>query len=267
MDNPLLLPRPDDPVQCIHDYARDLAYLVVNGECSASMSTNLNGWLDNPHMEMPGGMSDTPNRIHFREKWGTISTHSYPSLDILAGFGYLEHTTSAFQAGDGVQTWYGEGSYLVHSYLITSRAFQLLEKPSSSPKVFISYRRKESSAFAIAIEARLRAVGIDSIFIDKQISAGDEWHGRFEQTISQCQEFICLIGPQTLSSPMVEKEIGWAVEVGCRLISIWHNGAKMDDQCLEAPTRRQSIIVTGESAREYENAINELLNSLGYRTY
>ncbi|NDJ76094.1 MAG: TIR domain-containing protein, partial [Chloroflexi bacterium] len=89
---------------------------------------------------------------------------------------------------------------------------------------------------------------------------------RIKDTIKQSKFFVCLIGPKTLDSEMVRQEIQWAEESGCMIISIWH-GCEIGDDCPEVLRERQAIQVTGESAREYETAVNTLLNSLGYSTY
>jgi hypothetical protein len=65
---------------------------------------------------------------------------------------------------------------------------------------------------------------------------------------------------------MVLKEIQWAENAGCRIISIWH-GCSIDATAPEVLRTHHAIQVTGESALEYETAVNQLLNALGYRTY
>ncbi len=255
MDNPLQLPRPDDAIQQIHDYARDLAYLFVQGDCKPQITVGKRySWGDNPHVERE---ADSQNRIDFRRKWGADDeTFRGPSIDLLVSFGYLVEAQSS-----------QENNYTLTTYIFTPKAFQLLEKPSKMPAIFVSYSRKESSALALLIEARLRLVGADRIFIDKMITAGDDWREQLAESIRQCTYFICLVGPTTLSSQVVNHEIAQAVESGCRIISVWHNGQKMGADSPEALRRLHAITVTGESAREYETAISELLNSMGYRTY
>jgi hypothetical protein len=157
--------------------------------------------------------------------------------------------------------------YPVTNYVLPPKALQLLEKPVQAPGVFISYSRKDSSAFALLVEARLRIVGVPDVFIDKKITAGDEWAEHLEERIREARYFICLVGPNTLRSSVVGQEVEWAVQAGCRIISIWHGGAKITDSAPEALRKRHAISVTEESAREYETAISELLNSMGYRTY
>jgi TIR domain len=247
MDDPLHLPSPDDPIQQIHDLARDLAYLAAQKQHSPRITLGTEGWGGDPRKQSE---HDGPVLAFFRVKWGNLETYKGPQFEMLSSYAYL--------------TMLGSDP---NNLLLTQKAFDLLDAPATPPRIFISYRRRESSALALLIEARLRLVGVDTVFIDKNIAAGDEWHGELEAKIRQCQTFMCLIGPHSLESPMVAKELGWAMDAGCRIISIWHNGYTMGDDCPEELKQRQSITVTGESAKEYETAISELLNSLGYRTY
>ena len=152
------------------------------------------------------------------------------------------------------------------NYLLTEKALALLEQPAAPPSIFISYKRDQSSAFALLIEARLRLSGNPNPFVDKNLTPGDEWHGKLESTIQRCEYFVSLIGAHTLESAMVIKEIQWAERAGCKIISIWH-GCSIDASAPEVLRTHHAIQVTGESALEYETAVNQLLNALGYHTY
>jgi hypothetical protein len=251
MANPLEQPRPDDLVDQIRAFARDLAYGVTIG-----------AW-EHDLYYMPGGVflqavNNEANQVYeanfqdLENKWrGSRFYVDAPRalwLDLLQTFGYVKRETPDYST-------------------LTPEAFDLLKGPIVAPTIFISYRRGESSAFALLIEARLRIVGVSEVFIDKSIQAGDDWHGRLQQTIQSCKVFVCLIGPTTLDSEWVRTELQWAVEAGCTIISIRHGGYDFTDGAPQILRDRQSIEVTGESAKEYEVAVNELLNSLGYRTY
>src|SRR5512135_3659724 len=132
MDNPLKLARPDDAVQQIHDYARDLAYLFVQGECQPQITVGKRyAWGDNPHVERE---NDSQNRVDFRAKWGAADqTFRAPSIDLLVSFGYLSEVSSS-----------QEGQYTLTTYIFTPKAFQLLERPAKTPSIFVSFSRKES---------------------------------------------------------------------------------------------------------------------------
>jgi hypothetical protein len=229
----------------VHEFARDLAYGVANG------------WWE-PHFNVTyygGGGKDwyagrpTPEGMEIfdqltEKKWGKL----IPSENVMVTFGYFERESSEV-------------------FNLTHKAFTLLEKPHRPPNIFISYKRDQSSAFGLLIEARLRIAGNPNPFIDKNIVAGEEWDKRLEESIKNSRYFVCLIGTRTLESPIVHQEIAWAEQYGCVIISIWHGGAKIDAATPPGLAKRHAIVVSGESAREYENAVNELLNSLGYSTY
>lgn len=155
-------------------------------------------------------------------------------------------------------------SYL--RYLLTQKSIDLLELPATPPSIFISYRRDQSSALALLIEARLKLAGNLNPFVDKNITPGDEWHGTLEGTIFRSEYFVSLVGPKTLESSMVLKEIKWAEAADCRIISIWH-GCEINNETPDVLKKHHAIQITGESALEYETAVNQLLNSLGYPTY
>ena len=88
-----------------------------------------------------------------------------------------------------------------------------------------------------------------------------------KERIQTCRYFVVIVGKTTLDSPYVRQEIAWAEEFGCTIISLWHNDAKIDAKTPAVLSTRHAITVKGESALDYELAVNQLLNSLGYATY
>jgi hypothetical protein len=238
MENPFERRAPEEPLERVTEFARDLAYGVAQGYWEPMIN-----WeeLHNPEI------SDTAKRLkaHLWRKWHP----NLPSRYLMLSFGYFE----MFEEG-----WY---------YLLTPKAFDLLEHPTAPPSVFIAYRRDVSSALALLVEARLKLAGNLNPFIDKNLVAGDEWEERLQERISQSRYFVCLIGKTTLESIQVMQEIAWATEFDCRIISVWHDGLKMDENTTEILRERHAIFVKEESALEYETAINQLLNSMGYATY
>jgi hypothetical protein len=242
--NPLNEIPPVDPIQRIHDFARDLAYGVAKGLWSTRFNMRIEGTATNVLLwEIQA--EDYRDVEQLYSKWD----RPLPSPHTLLSFGYLQLLgTSRSQ------------------YVLTEKAFHLLNLPDSPPTVFISYKRNQSSALALLVESRLKNAGNPNPFVDKNLVAGDEWHGELEKRIRASKYFICLVGTLTLESEMVHKEIAWAVDARCTIISMWH-GCKVNDGCPEALRTRHVIEVTGESALEYENAIIQLLNSMGYSTY
>lgn len=224
--NPLEQPLPEDPIARVHRLARDLAYGAVHNMWNAQIITT-NGWADG-----------IPRYLRL---WGG----KHPNVYLLSSFAYLS------KQGPG-------------EYILTEKAFALLERPAITPSVFISYRRSESSAFGLLVEARLKMAGVQNPFLDKNLVPGDEWIQLLEQCIRQCQFFILLVGPITLESAYVQQEITWAMQSGANIIPIWHNGfSGAQNYPIELETKN-AIRVKEESAEEYELAIIRLLSRLGY---
>jgi hypothetical protein len=243
-NNPFDQPAPTEPIKRAHAFAYDLAYGVAQGFWDVQFQLKRMGDRTIWHIyaENTWDGRDPANAL-LGDKWN----NNPPSPSLLSALGYLD-------------------SFGGELYSLSEKALSLLEAPPHPPDVFISYKRDQSSAFALLIEARLKIAGNPNPFLDKNILAGEEWHGHLESAIKQSEFFICLIGPKTLESDMVKQEIAWAEEAGCRIISIWH-GCTISDDAPEVLKQRQVIQVGGHSALEYETAVNQLLNSMGYSTY
>ncbi len=167
-------------------------------------------------------------------------------------------------------------SGLLHStkYLdghrITEKAFNLLIEniPAS---IFISYKRSESSAFAMYVLTRLKQEGIKA-FVDMELMPGEDWHAGLEKRIKnqEYDYFITLIGKETLKSEVCIKEIGWAIEAGLEIIPVWHNKFKfvsnkwnLKPEIASTIEKKHAIQVKEESASGYNTAMVELLNRFG----
>src|SRR5689334_8256872 len=68
--------------------------------------------------------------------------------------------------------------------------------PTDMPKVFISYRRDESTGYAGRIHERLaRLYGTDCVFMDvDDIDPGTDFIATIESRISSCDVLLVLIG-------------------------------------------------------------------------
>lgn len=269
MSNPLNEEKPASKINQVHHYARDLVYLVTEEGLKPQIVFELNMWAG-PHD--PTYKPENVNYERFREKWGKYATRGngiYDLFHLMVAFGYAAAETAFSDAQLG------------HSevFLLTLKAFDLLNKPVKPPSVFVSYRRIQSSTFSLLIEARLRIAGAERPVIDKNIPYGKEWEAWLKTEINKAENFVCLIGPKTLGATngWVEQEIAWAVERGSRIISIWHGVDETNDhvyrpadageRCPEVLLKKQFIQVLSEDAKGYEAAVNELLSALGYNTY
>jgi hypothetical protein len=248
MDNPLTLPAPPDPVERIHALARDFAYGAVNRIWSTTVIADFTeGGRNNAKLVTLWGNDDLDSWL--TEKWA----EGFPSLDLLVAFGY-------FQPGD---SGYGQ-----QNYELMQKAFDLLARPAVAPSIFISYSRKVSSPFGLLIECRLKSAGA-SVFIDRSLDPGNEWHAQLEEKVRNATRFIALIGKGTLGSEHVANEMRWATKYNVLTIPIWQPGFDPNDPVFSTELRdfimsRHSIRVLEESAEAYYNATEALLNHLGY---
>src|SRR5258708_11367255 len=224
MKNPLEQPRPDGLIDQIRAYARDIAFLVLSGDCEATITKPRTGTgATVPYWTHPDA-TFTDNVINFQKKWGSDREHKVPSLDLLTSFGYMSmvvenHNSPVYD----MEQRQVPGIQPIRLYTLSEKAFALLEQPIKPPEIFISYLRIQRSDFALLVEARLRMKGTDGIFIDKDIRAGEDWHEEAVDKIEHCDTFIILIGPATLESEAIQKEIRCAVRFERAIIPIWHS--------------------------------------------
>jgi hypothetical protein len=251
MENPLELPAPpeDRPIEQIHALARDIAY-----------GASYKMWTSHLRVERTADeavFSDRGLNEGLKNKWGKY--HNYYSVHLLVSFGHLVKSN--------VNEVYREE--IVKFYDLTPKAFALLYQPISTPSIFISYKQDTSSALGLLIEARLRLADPNiNIFIDKLLLPGDEWKKELEMRVRGSKYLICLLCKEALDSQAVKDEITWALDTpDCRLIAVCHNSYRVDNSFPELLRDKQAIIVERESAKHYESAISDLLNSMGYSTY
>jgi hypothetical protein len=245
--NPLDDPIPDDPIQRVQAFARDLAYGASMGRCSTEIGisyfgSGLKEWHDTEGRQDLAFLDD---------KWAD----HYPYQSLLVSFGYFQ-ALGTLEGGTEL-------------YRLTEKAFALLEQPAPTA-IFISYRRRESTALALLLLARFKMIGL-SPFLDMNIEPGNDWHAQLENEIKTREHFVCLVGPATLESEYVRQEIRWAVLSQKRIIPIWHNGFN-DDTLIALQARypdlavffeRQAIRIEQENPIAYESAIIQLLNRFG----
>lgn len=238
----------------MEDFVRDLAYGVVKLDWEIELRNFgdvIPYWLHpNPNMEM------SDEQIKFRNKW----LENPPNMQILIAYDYLK-VKEHIRERQGTKR-------VSYTYFLTSKAFDLLEKPSKRIRVFISYKRNQSSALALLLEARLRLRGVrdDHIFIDKSIAVGELWEERIKREVAACDYFVALVAPNTLDSINVKNEIDWALAANKYVIPICHGGATAD----VLPDYLQALnvyVVKNESALDYEQGIGHVLNELRFTTY
>ncbi len=259
MDNPLEFKVPDDPIERVHTIARDLAYGVSRGLWGTNLTVErMHGneqWMNWSNVQAgPANFDDYMTR-----KW----SDNPPSAYLMLSFGYFIE----FEQKDG--------------YLLTGKAFALLEQPVNPPSVFISYARKQSSALALLIEARLKLEDRNlRAFIDKDIPLGDDWRDVLVARITASQYFVVLLTMETLKSKAVLEEIEIALKIPtCKIIPICHGGYSfgkdydtalgeraLSAEIIELLATKNALTVETESAASYEDKVNRLIGRLGYST-
>lgn len=252
------------------DFMRDVAEWVLHGYITLPITSDIKD--DDRHMKLnPTEWQFVRNNPELTARWFTVTgddiEEHYPNLVVIANLGYLDWEERIVP---------NRNIKLGRQFYLTDKAWALLDRPRDTPNLFISYKRGVSSELALLIEARLRLVGADpdNIFVDRHIKLGDEWANLIETKTKESSHFISLIGEGSLDSPYVRQEIEWALEDPARrVIPILHRGytiAEMIEQHGELGERlaaKQVHIVDGETAAKYEEGVNYILHSLGYRTY
>lgn len=237
MTTVLQRPLPQNPMARVRTLAKELAEGATQGAWGVEIST------------FRGAPNEAPVQVYFKQRWADAS----PNIGILVSNGYLSYNPTTSQQGD---------------LTITKAAFDLIEEAEPA-NIFISYKRSESSAFALLVLARLKMAGFEP-FLDLALQPGDDWEKGLKERIQKYQYLIAILGKDTLKSEVCLKEIQWAIEAGLSIIPIWHNGfiyksgewdvsLKVD----AALSKTHTIRVLEESALAYNNAIVELLNRFG----
>jgi hypothetical protein len=261
MESPISQPRRSGtPREQAEEYMRDYIYGVATYNWYYTLTVNNTEHF--PLWMFPREYDLTPEQQAFKDKWG----ENTPTVSLLYGFGYIiEEVVPPTPTGQPNP---------IHArpntrYSLTTKAFDLLDKPSRRIRVFISYKRSESSAFALLLEARLRMVGVreDSVFVDKVIQGGELWQQRLEREIATCDYFVSLIAPTTLESEWIGEEIEQARHrADVPIIPVCHNGMRLAD----IPTHlgiHHGYEIDKEDALNYEAGVSFVLNALGYKTY
>ena len=235
----LQLKVPKENVAQIHEFAKDLAVGYDEGVWGPDALVSTHPTLKDEWYFNKGG--ETFDKF-YDEKWGDNAPNFYS----LYTMSFLTHLT-----GD--------------TYGLTERALRLVDEPATPPNVFISYKRSESSAFALLLEARIKYETTATPFMDKSIEPGDDWHPQLEEKVKSSETFICVMGPSTMDSPYVQNEIRWAQngEQNKLIIPVWHN--EYDGSHEKDPLQgKQAVIVESENALDYDSALNQILNRLEY---
>ncbi len=88
-------------------------------------------------------------------------------------------------------------------------------------RVFISYRRAPSEAYALLVAEKLAPYGMN-VFVDTlSVEGAEPFPERLERGIDECDVFVCLLAPTTLESEWVRREIERAAASGKAMIPVF----------------------------------------------
>ncbi len=170
-------------------------------------------------------------------------------------------------------------------FQLTSEALSLAKKVQKAP-IFISYRRRESSALALLILARMEKRRVtpyldqhpDPEFPSKRLALGTDWEPQLKNAILASDVIILLVGPSTLAKEsFIHTEVGWALNATPPklVIPVLHNGfnrldlasfsAHTDPRLITLIQNKQGVDITAEDPDGYNTAIEKLLTNLNIR--
>jgi hypothetical protein len=261
----------------------------LNKVCQREIPSNISGRIQTFAKELAEGaqesfwtteLSELVNRVEDLMGWDDNQAEyivqrwnkQHPQIGLLVSRHYLQRI---------VETYYEDAIYTAANldgggrersriyYQITAEAFELLNEAPET-YIFISYRRKDSSAFALLILKTLKAERLEA-FLDIALEPGEDWHAGLKERIEKYDFLILVLGKETLSSKYVLDEVEWAMNAGLTIIPVWHNDFEYNsadwgnipvkiDRMLQ---NTHAIRVREESALDYNTAIVELLNRFG----
>lgn len=227
-------PLPQNPMARIRTFAKELAEGAAAGIWGVRIDLSM------------GRPTNNVLNKYFIKRWNSID---FPAFTLLERNDYLVSRGNIF--------------------FITKAAFDLLGEVEPST-IFISYRRSESSAFALLVLKYLKEAGLEP-FLDMSLVPGEDWHAGLKERIQSRDYFILLLGKTTLQSAYVIKEIEWALEQDLDIIPIWQPGFAFEPDdwpnlsavIKDKLSNTHRIQVQDENPLEYDKAMTELLNKFG----
>ncbi len=103
-----------------------------------------------------------------------------------------------------------------------SQAAHTAEQRRSTPRVFISYRRKANAGWANLFDYNLRNQFGFEVFIDaRAVDGSPQIPTRVRNEIDRCDVFVCLLHPETLESDWVRAEIKLAHEARKPMVPVF----------------------------------------------
>lgn len=261
MNDPRFDPLPSDSAKHLDRFVRDLAWGALNNKWrNAFYIQGIPAW-----RELELLPSQNPD---LKEYLAQVWDNHPPDPAQLEDLGYIVEVPGS-SIGDDTSL-----------YKLTEKGLRFARSTSPGP-IFISYRRLESSSFALLLSDRLKIYGL-APFLDNQtdkedqgiaLKPGDKWEDELRDAIKARQYFVVLVGPTTLSSNVVCREIEYALAFHKKIIPIWHRGfdprnkehfpESLSSAIRNVITDINGIQVTTEDPLQYEVAIERLLALFG----
>src|SRR6266568_2902978 len=91
---------------------------------------------------------------------------------------------------------------------------------SEKLKVFISYSRKDSTAFADELMAGLEVAGFAPFLDRHDIAAGEDWEARLGGLIAQSDTVVFVVSPEAVKSEQCTWEVDRTLELSKRLLPV-----------------------------------------------
>ena len=126
-------------------------------------------------------------------------------------------------------------------------------------KVFISYSRKDSAAFADELVAGLELAGFKPFLDRHDITAGEEWEARLGGLIEQSDTVVFVVSPEAIKSDRCVWEVDKTLALSKRLFAIIHI-AVPDNLIPEKLSRLQ--FVRFDAGRSVTRPLQELAGAL-----
>ena len=126
-------------------------------------------------------------------------------------------------------------------------------------KLFISYSRKDSAAFADELVAGLEYGGFAPFLDRHDIVAGEEWEARLGGLIEQSDTVVFIVSPEAIKSDRCVWEVDKTLALSKRLLPVIHI-AVPDNLILEKLSRFQ--FVRFDAGRGVTRPLQELADAL-----
>ncbi len=128
-------------------------------------------------------------------------------------------------------------------------------------QIFISYSRTDSS-FVDQLADALKHSGY-ALWMDRtRIQGGESWRGQITQAIRECDAFLLVISPPSMTSDNVQNEVNLAGTHKRRIIPLFYQSCDIPPEIEYVISGKQYVDFT----QGYTQALDELVTALGSQT-